>query len=154
MKRVFHFFSLYTLLSLITKYVPKIPTCILISIKENVFFLHHLNDLQNNPHSVSENIHPTFGTLLPSYFSFATHLKTPPSPLYNKTECHCHSVFIYYCDSSTSFIFSFILALSRFKISFKYLPVYERSSFTTCSGVPEATICPPLSPPSGPRSTI
>ena len=25
---------------------------------------------------------------------------------------------------------------------------------TTCSGVPEATICPPLSPPSGPRSTI
>ncbi len=30
--------SLYTLLFLIIKYVPKIPTCILISVKENVFF--------------------------------------------------------------------------------------------------------------------
>ena len=37
-------------------------------------------------------------------------------------------------------------------ISFKYGPVTEFASAETCSGVPVATILPPLRPPSGPMS--
>ena len=37
---------------------------------------------------------------------------------------------------------------------FRYWPVKLRGSSTTCSGVPAATISPPFTPPSGPRSTI
>ena len=40
-----------------------------------LLFPHHLHDLQSYPPSASENIHPTFETLLPSYFSFLKHLK-------------------------------------------------------------------------------
>ena len=34
----------------------------------------------------------------------------------------------------------------------RYCPVNDFSTFATCSGVPLATIVPPPSPPSGPRS--
>lgn len=36
----------------------------------------------------------------------------------------------------------------------RYCPVKLRGSLTTCSGVPTATISPPRTPPSGPRSMI
>ncbi len=43
-------------------------------------------------------------------------------------------------------------------LSYKYFlknwPVYDRSDFAICSGVPVATTCPPASPPSGPRSMM
>lgn len=38
--------------------------------------------------------------------------------------------------------------------SFNNCPVYDSSTSATCSGVPSATISPPASPPSGPRSMI
>lgn len=41
-----------------------------------------------------------------------------------------------------------------FKYFFRYFPVCDFGSLATSSGVPEATIFPPFSPPSGPRSTI
>ena len=37
-------------------------------------------------------------------------------------------------------------------ISFKYFPVTESGSSATSSGVPHATMRPPLAPPSGPMS--
>ncbi|PAV66643.1 hypothetical protein WR25_26937 [Diploscapter pachys] len=42
----------------------------------------------------------------------------------------------------------------RYNNGARYLPVKLRGSFTTSSGVPVATISPPFTPPSGPRSTI
>src|SRR3546814_12893055 len=41
-----------------------------------------------------------------------------------------------------------------FNIGARYCPVKLRGFFATCSGVPLATISPPLTPPSGPRSRI
>lgn len=43
---------------------------------------------------------------------------------------------------------------SRSRIGFRYLPVYDSETSATFSGVPVATIVPPLSPPSGPRSIM
>ena len=40
------------------------------------------------------------------------------------------------------------------RIASIYFPVYDLSFFATSSGVPHATIVPPLSPPSGPISMI
>ncbi len=40
----------------------------------------------------------------------------------------------------------------RANTPFKYFPVNDAFTFATSSGVPCATTCPPLSPPSGPRS--
>ena len=37
---------------------------------------------------------------------------------------------------------------------FRYCPVKLSGQAAICSGVPQATICPPPEPPSGPRSTI
>src|SRR5690606_13500921 len=43
--------------------------------------------------------------------------------------------------------------LNHCNSGFKNLPVCEALTFTTCSGVPSATIIPPPEPPSGPKST-
>jgi len=57
----------------------------------------------------------------------------PPPPPRNKSGAGCH------CRSSSGA---------------RYLPVKLRSTSTTCSGFPSATISPPRTPPSGPRSMI
>ena len=41
-----------------------------------------------------------------------------------------------------------------FNIFLRYCPVYDSEHLAIASGVPLATIVPPLSPPSGPRSMI
>ena len=48
----------------------------------------------------------------------------------------------------------FTLLYSYSKYFFKNFPVCDLSFFIICSGVPVATISPPLSPPSGPKSII
>ena len=50
--------------------------------------------------------------------------------------------------------FSFFFIFSPYNIFFKNWPVYDSLTLATSSGVPVATILPPISPPSGPKSII
>lgn len=58
------------------------------------------------------------------------------------------SMFLFKMDLSV-----LICSNSYFKYSFKYFPVMLCESRTTSSGAPAATIRPPSSPPSGPKSS-
>lgn len=50
--------------------------------------------------------------------------------------------------------FCILCQFQAFKIFSRKCPVYDSFTFTTFSGVPCATIIPPLVPPSGPRSIM
>lgn len=77
-------------------------------------------------------------------------------PLFIRKPTEMYSVgsFIYFDIHSISCKRLSIFPLSRSRTMFKYLPVWDASTFTTSSGVPVTTIVPPLSPPSGPKSIM
>lgn len=69
---------------------------------------------------------------------------------------------VFLSKSATNVVTVFIIAIKNIlssapyfvKYFFRYFPVYEPKVLATSSGVPDATNCPPFSPPSGPISII